>query len=85
MKSYTKGRYFFQRRIWGIKINQHDHEKHKMEGKHVHAGMIEDLKRRFIVSLIITIPVLLLLPLIQEIFGLEFIRFPGDLYLVFIL
>lgn len=56
-----------------------------MEGKHVHAGMIEDLKRRFIVSLIITIPVFLLSPLIQEIFGLEFIRFPGDLYLVFIL
>lgn len=70
----------------GIKIkHEMHHKKHKMEGKHVHAEMIGDLKRRFIVCIIITVPILLLSPLIQEIFGLEFIRFPGDLYVVFIL
>ncbi|MBU4608668.1 MAG: cadmium-translocating P-type ATPase [Euryarchaeota archaeon] len=60
-------------------------EEHKMEGEHVHAGMIEDLKRKFIISVIITIPILILSPLIQEVFGLEFLQFPGDLYILFIL
>lgn len=62
------------------------HEKHKMEGEHVHAGMIEDLKRRFIISVIITIPILILSPTLQELVGLgESIRFTGDLYILFIL
>lgn len=61
-------------------------EEHKMEGEHVHAGMIEDLKKRFIISVIITIPVLILSPTIQELLGLgEVLRFPGDLYILFIL
>jgi Cu2+-exporting ATPase len=61
-------------------------EEHKMEGEHVHAGMIEDLKKRFIISVIITIPVLILSPTIQELVGLgEVLRFPGDLYILFIL
>ncbi|MBU4534894.1 MAG: cadmium-translocating P-type ATPase [Euryarchaeota archaeon] len=47
--------------------------------------MIEDLKRKFIISVIITIPILILSPLIQEVFGLEFLQFPGDLYILFIL
>ncbi|MEN4005876.1 MAG: copper-translocating P-type ATPase [Methanobacteriaceae archaeon] len=85
----------------GIKINHDDSkhetgkcvvcgeeltEEHKMEGKHVHAGMIEDLKKRSIISVIITIPVLILSPTIQELVGLgEIIRFPGDLYILFVL
>lgn len=61
-------------------------EEHKMEGENVHAGMIEDLKKRFIISVIITIPVLILSPTIQELVGLgEVLRFPGDLYILFIL
>ena len=61
-------------------------EKHRMEGEHVHSGMIEDLKKRFWISLIITIPILILSPTIQELVGLgESIRFTGDLYLLFIL
>jgi len=61
-------------------------EKHRMEGKHVHSGMIDDLKRRFWVSLIITIPILILSPTVQELVGLgKSIRFPGDLYVLFIL
>ena len=57
-----------------------------MEGEHVHAGMIEDLKKRFIISVIITIPILILSPTIQELVGLgEVLRFPGDSYILFIL
>lgn len=61
-------------------------EKHRMEGEHVHSTMIEDLLKRFWISLLITIPILILSPTIQELVGLgESIRFTGDLYLLFIL
>jgi len=61
-------------------------KKHKMEGEHIHKGMIEDLKRRFLISLFITIPILILSPTIQELVGLgRSIRFPGDLYVLFVL
>jgi len=59
-----------------------------MEGKprpHGHHGMIEDFKRRFWASLILTVPILFLSPIIQEFFGLEFLRFQGDMYVLFIL
>ncbi|MBP2045640.1 heavy metal translocating P-type ATPase [Methanobacterium aggregans] len=61
-------------------------EKHRMEGEHVHSSMIEDLKKRFWISLILTIPILILSPTIQELLGLgESIRFAGDMYLLFVL
>ena len=61
-------------------------EKHKMEGRHVHTGMIEDLKKRFIICIIITIPILFLSPLVQEVLGIsKYIQFPGDSYVLFIL
>ncbi|HPE50587.1 MAG TPA: heavy metal translocating P-type ATPase [Methanothrix soehngenii] len=44
----------------------------------------EDFKRRFIISLIITIPILLLSSFIQELFRFE-LQFPGSLYVVFLL
>jgi Cu2+-exporting ATPase len=46
--------------------------------------MVRDFKKRFFVSLILTIPVLLLSPFIQEIFGFS-IRFPGDVLVLFVL
>ncbi len=61
-------------------------EKHKMEGRHVHTSMIEDLKKRFIICIIITIPILFLSPLVQEVLGIsKYIHFPGDSYVLFIL
>ncbi len=61
-------------------------EKHRMEGEHVHSSMIDDLKKRFWISLIITVPILLLSPTIQELVGLgNSFRFTGDLYLLFFL
>ena len=47
--------------------------------------MVEDFKKRFWISLILTIPILLLSPLIQGLLGLEAIRFTGDLFVLFAL
>ena len=57
-------------------------------GDHVshHAMMVTDFKRRFWISIIISIPILLLSPLIQRFLGLEgAIAFPGDSYVLFVL
>jgi Cu2+-exporting ATPase len=61
-------------------------EQHRMEGEHVHSSMIEDLKKRFWISLLFTIPILILSPTIQGLVGLgNSFRFTGDLYLLFAL
>jgi len=49
-----------------------------------HAHMVADFRRRFWISLIITIPVLALSPMIQRFLGLgDALRFTGDLYVLF--
>ncbi|MFP3869584.1 MAG: hypothetical protein ACLFVT_01715, partial [Syntrophobacteria bacterium] len=49
-----------------------------------HARMVADFRRRFLVSLALTVPVLALAPLIQSFFGMEGgLRFPGDGYVQF--
>jgi Cu2+-exporting ATPase len=55
-------------------------------GKHAshHEMMIEDFKRRFFVSLALTIPILILSPMIQEWAGIS-LQFPGDTFLLFLL
>ena len=69
-----------------IVCGQQMKEEHRMHGEHIHSGMIQDLKKRFWISLIITIPILILSPTIQELMGLgESLRFPGDLYILFFL
>jgi Cu2+-exporting ATPase len=46
--------------------------------------MVADYRRRFWISLAVTIPILVLSPMIQGFLGLEdALRFPGDLYLLF--
>jgi Cu2+-exporting ATPase len=63
------------------------HEKgHQGEAGHHdhHAHMVADFRRRFWVSLILTVPVLALAPMIQRLLGLEeTLAFPGDSYLQF--
>jgi P-type Cu2+ transporter len=57
----------------------HNHSEH-------HGHMIEDFRKRFWISLVITIPILLLSPLVQQFLGLkETLRFSGDLYVLFAL
>jgi Cu2+-exporting ATPase len=46
--------------------------------------MLQDFKRRFFVSLLITVPVLALSPMIQAFFGFDLV-FPGSFYLLFAL
>src|SRR4030042_409381 len=56
-----------------------EHEDH-------HAHMVADFRRRFWISLIITIPILLLSPVIQEFLRLrEALVFSGDLYVLWAL
>jgi len=48
--------------------------------------MVADFRKRFWISLILTVPILLLSPMIQGLLGLgESLRFPGDSYLLFTL
>ena len=60
------------------------HEGH--EGGDHHAHMVADFRRRFWVSLGITVPILALSPMIQAFLGLrEAARFPGDAYVLWAL
>ena len=49
-----------------------------------HAHMAADFRKRFWISLVLTLPILVLSPMLQELVGLgEAIRFPGDVYVLF--
>jgi Cu2+-exporting ATPase len=68
----------------------HDHSKHSEHSGHNHHDhhkhMIEDFRKRFWISLVVTIPILLLSPMIQHFLGLkEALRFTGDIYVLFAL
>ncbi len=67
----------------GYDDHRHGHDMH--HGGH-HAHMVADFRHRFWISLTISVPVLLLSPMIQSFLGLrEALRFPGDLYVLFFL
>ncbi len=67
----------------------HDHhDDHKDHGDHDHqshhAHMAADFRRRFWIALVLTLPILVLSPMLQELAGLrDAIDFPGDLYVLF--
>ncbi len=55
------------------------HQERKEHAGHDHAAMIADYRRRFWVSLALTVPILALSPLIQSVLGLDgALTFPGD-------
>ncbi|MFQ5583223.1 MAG: copper-translocating P-type ATPase [Calditrichia bacterium] len=61
-----------------------DHGHHHNHHDH-HAHMVADFRKRFWISLVATIPVLLLSPLIQEFLGLgDTLRFAGSGYVLFV-
>lgn len=66
--------------------SKHEHQKTESGGSHSHhdhhALMIRDFKVRFWISLAITIPILVLAPIIQDVLNYEW-RFEGDRYLQF--
>lgn len=60
------------------------HGKHKEN--HSHSDMVTDFKKRFYVSILLTVPIFLLSPMIHHLFGIhEAVSFPGDLYILFLL
>ena len=63
--------------------NKDKHKHHNKHGSH-HEMMVKDFQRRFFASLALTIPILILSPLIQNFFNFTF-HFIGDKYLLFIL
>ncbi|WP_101845975.1 copper-translocating P-type ATPase [Halobacillus sp. Marseille-P3879] len=64
--------------------HHHNHEEHDSHEGHDHGAMVEDFKRRFYISLIVTIPILLLSSMIQDFLGFEF-TFLYDQYVLFAL
>ena len=64
-----------------------DHSKmdpSKMHGGHDHSSMIADFKKRFFLVLVITVPIILLSPMIQQWLGVSW-QFTGSMYLLFAL
>ncbi|HLR54214.1 MAG TPA: heavy metal translocating P-type ATPase [Pseudogracilibacillus sp.] len=62
---------------------EHSHEEHSHHShQEHHAHMVKDFKKRFYISLIITIPILILSPMIQSFASVE-ISFTGDSYILF--
>ena len=61
-----------------------DHHQHGGAGHDHHKMMIADFRRRFYISLILTIPVLLLSPMIQQFFNFTIV-FGGSGYVLFAL
>ena len=64
-----------------------DHSTEHHHGhKNSHAHMIGDFRKRFWVSLALTVPVLLLTPMVQMFLGFsDSLRFPSDEYILFVL
>ncbi|MDN5709918.1 MAG: copper-translocating P-type ATPase [Planococcus sp. (in: firmicutes)] len=68
--------------------NEHDSEEHGGgHGHHGHGGhedMVEDFKKRFFISLILTLPILAISPMIQHFMGVDW-RFDNDMLVLFAL
>ena len=69
---------------------KHDnHKDSKSHGDHKggdhHAHMVADFKKRFWISLVVTVPILTLSPMIQSFLGFkQTIGFPGDAYVLWV-
>ena len=69
----------------------HSGDQHSKEQKHQghvhhdhHAMMVQDFRKRFWIALLLTLPVLLLSPMIQSFISVNW-TFNGQLYLLFVL
>lgn len=67
--------------------SDHKHQMHKSPHEHPehkdhHAMMVADFRRRFFYSLVLTIPILALSPMIQMFLGVDW-HFSGDSYILF--
>ena len=69
-------------------MDSHMNHKEMMPKKNMHMDhhqhMVVDFRKRFTVSVILTVPILLLSPLIQNLLRLQnILQFPGDAYVLF--
>ncbi|WHX27856.1 heavy metal translocating P-type ATPase [Virgibacillus halodenitrificans] len=64
--------------------NEHAEHGHHGHHGHDHGDMVNDFKKRFYISLLVTIPILILSPMIQGFIGVDW-RFTFDQYVLFIL
>jgi len=63
-------------------MDEHDQDNHGHQDHHAH--MAADYRKRFWISLVLTLPILILSPLLQKLVGLrEAISFSGDTYVLF--
>jgi Cu2+-exporting ATPase len=73
----------------GMHVNEEEHEEHKNHQVHSnhHDMMVQDFRKRFWISLTLTIPILLLSPIIRQFlnssFGIVVPSFAGQIYLLF--
>ena len=63
--------------------DDHGHHEHHDHSEH-HRMMIRDFRRRFFISLVVTLPILVLSPLVQEILGFS-VQVIGAGYIIFAL
>lgn len=74
-----------QKHISPAASSHHQHKMPEHHGKH-YGHNIQDFKNRFYISLIVTLPILFLSPIIQNVLGLrETLQFPGDQYVLWLL
>ncbi|WP_174613510.1 heavy metal translocating P-type ATPase [Virgibacillus ihumii] len=78
--------------------NNHDHHNHQEHSNHAnhdhggrgghdhhdHGDMVNNFKKRFYISLVVTIPILILSPMIQDFIGVDW-QFANDQYILFAL
>ncbi|MEN1969635.1 heavy metal translocating P-type ATPase [Lentibacillus sp. N15] len=57
---------------------------HGHHGHHDHGDMVKDFKKRFYISLIVTIPILIMSPMIQSFIGVDW-QVPYNQYILFVL
>ena len=62
--------------------NHRENQHHKGKHQNHHAKMIADFRRRFWIGLLLTLPIIALAPLIQEVVGYDW-PFTGDAYVQF--
>jgi Cu2+-exporting ATPase len=71
-------------KMGGHKMDHSGHNPAMGHAGHDHMAMIADFKKRFYVILVLTIPVVLLSPMIQHFAGVNW-QFTGSMYLLFAL
>src|SRR5436309_2630704 len=66
-------------------MTDHSHHQHSHTGGHDHSDMVADFRRRFWISLALTVPVLATSEMVQHFLGLQgVLAFPGERYVGFL-